>query len=67
MKRCAKRLNRIKFVQKAIKNNKLAAEELRLMSIGLGECRNFNQTLNALSDIFGVSTQTIIRDLETEL
>jgi len=67
MNRGEQKINRVKFVQMAIKNNKKAAYELKLMAIGLQECRNTNQTITALSDIFGVSKATIMRDLEIEI
>ena len=62
-----KRNNRIKFSQLAVEDKKEAAKQLRNMAKGLENCRTFADTLAALSDIFGVSEKTIIRDLQNDL
>jgi hypothetical protein len=47
----------------AMQNPKKAAEELRLLAVGLENCRNTSDTINALCQIFAVSERTIFNDL----
>lgn len=60
------RNKRIRFSQLAVKDNKAAAKKLRSMAKGLENTRTFADTLAALSEIFGVSEKTILRDLQND-
>ena len=59
--------SRAKFCQKAIKNPKQAADELRGIALGLENCRNTTDTIKALREIFAVSERTIFMDLTRDL
>jgi len=56
--------DRAKFCQLALKNNKLAAKQLRFLANGLENCRNTSDVINALQTIFCVSERTIFNDLK---
>ena len=60
------RNKRIRFSQLAIRDSKEAAKKLRGLAKGLENCRTTADTLAALSEIFGVSEKTILRDLQND-
>lgn len=63
MKRDKNILIRSKFCKLAISNPKEAANQLRNISVGLENCRNTSDVINALCQIFAVSERTIFNDL----
>lgn len=56
--------NRINFVKLAINDKKKAAKELKELAKGLENTKNVSDTIYALTQIFGVSERTILRDLK---
>ena len=54
---------RSKFCQLAMTDQKEAARQLKDLAIGLENCRNTQDTVNALCEIFAVSERTIFNDL----
>lgn len=62
-----KRNNRIKFCQLAINDKKAAVRQMHLMADGLDGTRTIADVITALSEIFGVSEKTILRDLQNDL
>lgn len=58
---------RIRFVQKAVNNPKEAEKELIQIAKGLGNTKNMSDTVYALTQIFGVSQKTIMRDLLNDI
>jgi hypothetical protein len=56
---------RARFCQLALKDNKAAAKELRLMATGLEHCRNTSDVVAALCSIFAISERTVFRDIMT--
>ena len=54
---------RVEFVKLAIKDPKKAAKNLNELAEGLGNTKSMNDTVFALTQIFGVSEKTIMRDL----
>jgi len=63
MKRDSQIKQRARFCQLALRDNKKAAEELRVMATGLENCRNTSDIVNALTTIFSVSEKTVFRDI----
>jgi hypothetical protein len=55
---------RSRFCQVALENPKQAAKELRMMAIGLENCRTTSDVIMALQEIFCVNERTIFRDFE---
>jgi hypothetical protein len=55
---------RSKFCQLAMTDKKRAAEKLRVMAIGLENCRNTSDIIYSLTQIFGVSERTVFNDLK---
>lgn len=51
------------FCKLAIQDQKAAAEKLKDMAIGLENCRNTSDTINALCEIYAVSERTVFNDL----
>ena len=58
---------RARFCQRAIKDPKLAAEDLRGLALGLENCRKTTDVIEALCTIFAVSERTIFNDLLKDL
>jgi len=54
---------RAAFCKNALNDQKAAAKELKDMAKGLEHCRNTDDVVNALSQIFACSERTIYRDL----
>lgn len=55
--------NRIRFVKIAMHNSGVAAKELRDLADALEQCNTKEDKVFALSEIFGVTERTILRDL----
>lgn len=58
------KLNRAKFVQLALKDQKKAAEILRSKADGLEGCRTIGDVIYALGDILYCGERAIFRDLQ---
>lgn len=64
MKRNKELLNiRVSLVKTAINNPKEAAKKLHELAEGLSNTKTASDTVFALSNIFGVSERTILRDI----
>lgn len=62
-----KRNNRIKFCQLAINDKIEASKQLRSMADSLESTKTIADIITALSEIFGVSEKTVLRDLQNDL
>lgn len=61
------RLNRIKLVQVAFNDPKKGAKILEDLAKGLANTKTAKDTVFALSQIFGVSEKTILRDILNDI
>ena len=62
-----KKNNRVKFCQLAINDKKKAVGQLKSMANALDHTKTIADTITALSEIFGVSEKTILRDLQNDI
>ena len=63
MKRIKQISERQALCKLALNNPKKAADKLRILALGLENCRNTSDTIRALCEIFSVSERTVFRDL----
>lgn len=53
---------RQRFCKLALSDQRLAAVELRDLALGLENCKNTQDVVEALKNIFAISERTIFRD-----